>query len=43
MVFTLIHHSNNVKMFKTQVEWCVVSLQSCKHFDIISVVYKRED
>ena len=34
MVSTLIDHRNDVNMFKTQVEWQVVSLQIFEHFDV---------
>ena len=34
MVCTLIDHRNDVHMFKTQVEWQVVSLQIFEHFDV---------
>ena len=34
MVSTLIDRRNDVNMFKTQVEWQVISLQIFEHFDV---------
>ena len=39
-VYTLIDHSNDIKMFKTQVEPRAVSFE---HFDVISTVKKNRD
>ena len=39
MACTLISHRNDVKMFKPQV----VSVQSFKHFDVISMIDEITD